>query len=331
MSASPTSRPWRSRRVLLLLSVLTAVSALVLPTSGALAARPGSAAPTTAPDRVTVEVTGLALPQASGTPDLLVSADEDFALTVTFRAGDVAVPYSSKAATDVQVTFGGSALSDGTTQRTATVAAGASSATLTGLRLSAANGVTLTARALLRKASALAPGTAGPFDVVQSADTVRIAGPDRGGNLFVTRTGSTEPCQATAERPTCVDVLLPRGVDSDVFFSTGLCTGDVGCRDAGGVVLQVLADLGTRYTPDAPATLIVRCDKTRCGGGSIQSNRLQVNLDPVGDLAESPACTSKGFMSGPLGHCVDYVQSRRDGSGDTYLHLLITRDARMSH
>jgi hypothetical protein len=28
--------------------------------------------------------------------------------------------------------------------------------------------------------------------------------------------------------------------------------------------------------------------------------------------------------------CVDYVQSRRDGSGDTHLYWLVPRDARMS-
>ncbi len=314
----------RPHRVLLLLSVLTTVVSVALPTSGALAARPSG--PSTAPDHITLDVDGLDLPDASGSPKLLVSAAEDFAVTVTFRAGDAAVPYSDRTDTEVLLT-----VSDGSTLTTATVPAGESSVTIPALWLPAANGVTLTAQALGRKpASDLAPGTAGPFDVVLTADTVVVPEDQRGTNLFVNVAGSAEPCQATPDQQTCVDVVLPNGVNSNVFFSTGLCTGDIGCRDVNGIVLQVLADLGARYTADSPATLIVRCDKTRCGGGAIKDNTLQVNLDPVGDLAPSPACGAKGFMDGPDGHCVDYVQSKRDGSGDTYLYLLITRDARMS-
>lgn len=328
MPTSPPDRPRVARRLLLLLSVLT-VAALALPTGGALAAKPGAPSPSPSPDRITLEVDGLDLPVASGTPDVLLLQDAPFDLTVTFRAGDVATPYSSRTATAVLVTR-----DDGSTLATASVPAGHSSVTVQDLRVSAANGVTLTAQALDRKAAAdLQAGTAGPFDVVLTADTVLVAEDQRGGSLFVSSTRSTDPCTTTsaAGQQTCVDVLLPNGVSSDVFFSTGLCTGDVGCLDEDGIVLQVLADLGDRYTPDAPATLVVRCDKSRCGGGAIQDNGLQVNLDPVGDLRASPACSAKGVMSGPDGHCIDYVQSKRDGSGDTYLYLLITRDARMSH
>ena len=328
MPTIPTHRSRLARKVLVLLSIVT-VAALALPASGALAARPGAPSTAPSPDRVTLEVDGLDLPVASGTPDLLLLAGAPFDLTVTFRAGSVPTPYRARTATDVRV-----ALHDGSTLAVASVAAGQSSVTVRNLRLPAANRVTLTAQALGRRAAVdLAPGTAGPFDVVLSADTVPVAEDQRGGSLFVSRTRSAEPCQTTSApgQQTCVDVLLPNGVSSDVFFSTGLCTGGVGCLDQEGIVLQVIADLGDRYTPDAPATLVVRCDKSRCGGGGIRDNGLQVNLDPVGDLAPSPACSAKSFMSGPDGHCIDYVQSRRDGSGDTYLYLLITRDARMSH
>ncbi|WP_336921943.1 hypothetical protein [Aquipuribacter sp. SD81] len=321
-TATPPTR--RTRSLLALLGAL--LLAVTLPASGALAA-PRSAGPVA--DTVTVSVTGLDLPAASGTPDVLLLAGAPFSLTVTLRAGTVPAAYSTRSDTDVRV-----ATADGGTLTTVTVPAGASSATATGLRLPAANGVVLTAAALGRKPSAdLHPGTAGPFDVVLSADTVRVPAGQRDGSLFVSRTGATEPCVTSAApgEQTCVDAVLPNGVDSDVFFSTGLCTGDIGCRAEDGVVLQVLADLGTRYSATSPATLVVRCDKSRCGNGSIQSNGLQVNLDPTGDLTPSPACGAKGVMTGPDGHCIDYVQSRRDGSGTTYLYLLITRDARMSH
>ena len=330
MPAHPTTRPRPRplRRVLALLAALTAVAALALPTTGA------AAGPSRTADRIVLSVDGLDLPSASGTPDLLVSADEDFAVTVTLLADDEPAPYSTRTATEIRVTVGGRTLAS------AVVPAGQSSATVGGLRLPAANAVSLTASAVARKAAAdLLPSTVGPFDVVLSADTVTVLPEDRGTSLFISTTKTAEPCQATPEVPTCVDVLLPNGVDSDVFFSTGLCTGDIGCLDPSGTVLQVLADLSAGdgetatplYSREAPATLIVRCDKTRCGGGAIQSNALQVNLEPTGDLTTSPACSAKGFMSGPDGHCVDYVQSKRDGSGDTYLYLLITRDARLSH
>ena len=329
MPADPTTRPRprRQRRVLALLAALTALAAVVLPSSGAAAGPP--AAPTNAID---LTVTGLVLPPgAAGSPDVLVSADTDFAVTVSFLAG----PYSQRTATDVLITA-----SDGRRLKIVTVPAGQSSATEGGLRLPAANGITLTAQAVGRKAASdLAPDTTRPFDVVLTAKNVTITEDKRRTSLFLNADGLPEPCLATPERQTCVDVLLPNGVDSDVFFSRGLCTTSTGCRDLGGSVLQVLADLtrvakdGTQeplYTPEAPATLVVKCDKSRCGGGAISDNRLYVNLAPAGALAASPACSAKGFMSGPLGHCVDYVQSKRDGSGDTYLYLLITEDVRMS-
>ncbi|MBC7679140.1 MAG: hypothetical protein H7233_09135, partial [Pseudorhodobacter sp.] len=186
-----------------------------------------------------------------------------------------------------------------------------------------------------RKASALTAGTVGPFVVVTTAKGV----PQSGDRTLLVYAAGSSACTATPSQPTCVDVLLPKGTGSDVFFSTGPCSGGVGCAADDRPVLQVLADLGSRYSATVTATLIFRCDKTLCGGGSIRSHPLLVNLDPaypVGApgsralLQASPACGSKGVMDGPDGHCVDYVQSRRDGTGDTYLYLLIIRDARMS-
>ena len=339
MPASRTTRtrPRRPRWALVLLSALAVVAAAVLPATGALAARPGGTAPVATPDRITMTLQGLTLPKASGSPDVLISQSETFTAVVTFRAGATAVPYSDKTSTDVRITR-----PDGSLLGTATVPAGQSSGTASGLQLNAANGVILTARAVDRKASALTAGTAGPFDVVTTAKSVTQPA-DR--TLLVNAAG-LPACMATPSQQTCVDVLLPAGAGSDVFFSTGLCTGGVGCATEDRTVLQVLADLGPesatsepRYPATAPATLIVRCDKTLCGGGSIQAHPLLVNLDPAYPtgaagsralLKASPACGSKGFMDGPDGHCVDYVQSRRDGAGDTYLYLLITRDARMS-
>ena len=333
------TRPRRPRWALVLLTALAA--AAILPATGALAARPGGTSPVATPDNITMTLQGgLVLPKASGSPDVLISQSDTFTAVVTFRAGTAGVPYSEKTSTDVRITR-----PDGSLLGIATVPAGEPSGTVSGLRLNAANGVTLTARAVGRKASTLKEGTVGPFDVVTTAKSVTQS-PDL--TLLVNAAGSSA-CTATPSTPTCVDVLLPKGAGSDIFFSTGPCTDGVGCATDKRTVLQVLADLrpdpsatpesGPRYTATSPATLIVRCDKTLCGGGSIRSHPLLVNLDPpypngaAGPralLKASPACGGKGFMDGPDGHCVDYVQSRRDGTGDTYLYLLITRDARMS-
>ena len=333
MPASRTTRtrPRRPRWALVLVSALAVVAAAVLPAAGAFADRPGGTSPVATPDNITMTLQGgLVLPKASGSPDVLISQSDTFTAVVTFRAGTLEMPYSEKTSTDVAITR-----PDGTEVGIATVPAGEPSGTVSGLQLTAANGVTLTARAVDRKASALTAGTVGPFDVVTTAKSVTQSGDL---TLLVNAAGSSA-CTATPSTPTCVDVLLPKGTGSEVFFSTGPCSGGVGCATNGGTVLQVLTDLGSRYSATSTATLIFRCDKTLCGGGSIRSHPLLVNLDPPylpgapgprALLEASPACGSKGYMDGPDGHCVDYVQSRRDGTGDTYLYLLITRDARMS-
>ena len=49
----------------------------------------------------------------------------------------------------------------------------------------------------------------------------------------------------------------------------------------------------------------------------------------VSDAGPLPA-PRKNTIGADQVACVDYVQSKRDGSGDTYLYLLLTRDARVS-
>ena len=57
---------------------------------------------------------------------------------------------------------------------------------------------------------------------------------------------------------------------------------------------------------------------------------LYSSLSPNGALAATPACAAKGVIGADQQTCLDYVQSKRDGSGDTHLYWLVTRDARMS-
>lgn len=137
--------------------------------------------------------------------------------------------------------------------------------------------------------------------------------------------------RATQEAPVCGIVMLPQGASSSqVLLSLGPCddSGYSGCGDARGSVVQTLAELNG-YGRTSPATILIKCDKTLCGGGAIRSQHLSYTLDGNAPLATAQACPAKGTV-GTEPACVDYVQSNRDGSGDTLLYLLFTRDARVS-
>ena len=338
MPRTRTSRP-RRPRALVLLTALIAAAALVVPTTGASAEKPAPAPPVA--NKIEMTVKGLVLPGgAPGAPGLLVGAapsstDVAFDVSVVLTDG----PYSETQATELslRVTAGASrfvnpqgvALQDQVLRTV--VLAGENVAGWTGLNLApAALGVQLTVTATARKPAADLGLDSVVFEVVKDPVTKSL-----GGAAFVSRSGPAVPCMATVSNPTCIDVVLPNGVTGDVFFSTGVCGPQTGCG-RGSEVLQVLANLDGMdkeplYYRETPATLIAKCDKSLCKGVGVPNTSLQVNLAPTGALTTSPACLSKGVMTGPHGHCVDYVQSKRDGSGDTYLYLLITRDARTSH
>ena len=143
--------------------------------------------------------------------------------------------------------------------------------------------------------------------------------------------GRDECAEATPEAPVCGVVLLPRGASSaQVLLSLGPCDDRAysGCGDSRGSVVQTLAQLDG-YSSTDPATMLVRCDKTLCGGGAIQNKFLNYTLGGNDALARALPCPAKGTV-GDEPACVDYVQSQRDGSGDTLLYLLFVRDARVS-
>ena len=77
-----------------------------------------------------------------------------------------------------------------------------------------------------------------------------------------------------------------------------------------------------------PPTLVMKCDKTSCGGGSLKAAQLNVSLSATGALTAAPACPAKGTIGSDQAYCVDYVQSTRDNAGDTFLYLLFFEDAR---
>ena len=314
------------------LAVLTALAFGVVSTPGvSWAARPGVPA---GPTQLTV--TGLVStvvtpPGALGAPAALIESGKPFSLTVQMQGADgqpSAVSATKATGVTVEVATGASTLVGGAT--TATIPAGGHTVTFPGLVLApAANGVRLAVKVTsgTRAALRLAPGSSAALDVVVSSSTTKV--PDRTRSQLVSRNGVDTPCSPTPDAATCVDLLLPRGVASDVFFSTGVCDGAVGCA-AGRDVLQVLADLGPGYDRQNPATIVVKCDKSLCSGGGVPSYQLKVNLDPTGPLANAPACQRKGTIQEGVASCVDYSQSRRDGAGDLLLFWLIPRDARGS-
>ena len=67
-----------------------------------------------------------------------------------------------------------------------------------------------------------------------------------------------------------------------------------------------------------------------CGGGSIQNVKLSFSLGDNTALGLAAACPAKNTIGADQDACVDYVQSKRDNSGDTHLYLLFDHDMRTS-
>jgi hypothetical protein len=328
MNSLRTTVVRRRRRALLVLTPLLVLVPLLTPMAQAAKPSPAPAISIVVRDILSSVQT----PQTAGSPAVFIARDEAFAVVVDFLAGDVPTAISTNRAVtlEVSVAAGASAFSTAS-QRSVTVPAGATSATFPDLELTeAANGVELLVRATApsRVVEGVVPGRSPVFDVAKDFAAYDIINAAKDG-ASVSREGAGVACSATPERPTCADLVLPASPNNGdrAFFSTGVCDASVGCapeRD----VLQVLAAF--ELTRSNPATLVVKCDKSLCGGGAIGSKVLKVSLSATGPLQNAGACASKGVVDDGLEFCVDYVQSRRDGSGDTYFYLLLLRDARMS-
>jgi hypothetical protein len=208
-----------------------------------------------------------------------------------------------------------------------------------------ANQVVLTVKvASGPRARTVAPGvsylpTADPvkdlrFDVVSDARTENGTMSD-----FVQGIGGQANCaNATTSAPVCGVVQLPRGAGANVLLSVGACDTNltalyapchVGPKGPGGAVVQTLfAQPSVPYSVDSPATVVVKCDKSLCGTGQIRALTVIYSLSGNGALTPAGACPAKNTMAAPGVPCVDYVQSKRDGSGDTHLFLLTDLDIR---
>ncbi len=262
-------------------------------------------------------------------PNLLVQVGDLVEVHVTFWDGVDAAAFNRD--TQLRLTSNVGAL----TVHQATALAGQSSATLTVSFSDAVNEVEVSVDdfATGKKAAAIQGDTADRvFDVLHL-----VLADDQATGSYQRGIGGEQDCTtATRAEPVCGYLSLPLGAQAgQVVLSTGRCGSEqdlyAPCLGGKGVVLQVLAGMaGLGYGPAAPATLVVRCDKSLCGTGAIRNSSLNFSLDGNGNLGDVVPCPAKATLPGPGTPCLDYVQSKRDGSGDTHLYFLFDKDARVS-
>jgi hypothetical protein len=141
----------------------------------------------------------------------------------------------------------------------------------------------------------------------------------------------------TEAMPTCGHWLLPNGANGSVVMGIGSCDGigpaqSPSCRSGDGgvnaLVVTALGGLGNLYPKNAPATMILACDKVICGGTGVPKLPVFYTFDNAANLTQTaPECLAKGVLTGKQDICVDYVQSTRD-KGDLFLYVLFDHDIR---
>lgn len=266
-------------------------------------------------------------------PNVLVQAGAPFTLTVTLSPDGATFNKD----TDLDLTpsidpsVGGSP--QGTfSPPTVTFPGGVSSATFAVSYSAVDNGVVLTA-SVAAKNSKVAPGSTQPFDVLKTVLPLAQGNPQ-----FATGVGvGDNSCGDGTDESECGVVVLPNDIQSsNAALTLGACTANLGCTN-GSQVVQFVADLGTRYSPTSPATLIFRCSKDLCRNtnNGVRAFTLKVSQSATGPLDHvSQPCITKGVADNGLNNgdtfCTDYVQSHRDNAGDVLLYLLFTQDMRGS-
>lgn len=276
---------------------------------------------------VVISNPGITLPATPGSFGLVyVVQDAPFQATLSFLDdSDALAPLSTNKDTTVTLRSGG--CSGAILDSTVVPAGSTADQTVTGLTLTARNAATVCASAPGARPHTVVTGTSAPFDVLEQmvhspADQALTS---IGGDI------SANGCEATIASPVCADLLLPSTSATNdgagIFMSLGLCDGISKCS---GSLVQALVGLDPNvYDNDNPATIVMRCDKSLCGTGSIKKQKLYAALTPTDTPTEAPACPAKGTVGADQTFCVDYVQSTRSNSGDTWLYLLFTQDLRI--
>jgi hypothetical protein len=324
MHAGPAS----TRRLL----VLSLVACLVAAIGGLFTVGTATAASPTAPASIVIDTVSSAQAAPSGTPGtavpyVLVKAGDPFVVHVSFYDASGA-PASFNNDTTLAIGSNAGTLSPST----GVALKDAMTADLTTSLPTAANQVSLTVGVANAKlARTVTAGTSAPAQLFDVLKDLRLEGSTPN---FQQGIGGNANCtDATKADPVCAVVILPVGAaSSNVLLSLGSCADSTytGCGSSRGSVVQTLADLSGLYSNTAPATMLFKCDKSLCGGGSIQDKHVSFSLLGNSALQTAPACPAKGTVGDGQVACLDYVQSQRDGAGDTLLYLLFTQDMRGS-
>jgi hypothetical protein len=272
---------------------------------------------------------------AGAAPTALVKANESFTIRVEFFIGKKHASFPSDTKLTISSDVGTLLSSDG-----GVVPANEDYALVHPTFTSPVNRVGVTVTVADGPAAGLSTGTPTGqlrFDVLSDirVDSTTPNSP------FTAGIGGENGCtSASVAHPVCGLVLLPRGAGSSVLLSIGACDTSaldyapcfVGPDTTGGAVVQTLFAQPTKpvkeYSTSSPATLVLMCDKTLCGTGAIRGLTVSYSLLGNGSLTDALPCPSKKTMAEVGRPCVDYVQSHRDGSGDTHLYLLTDRDLR---
>ncbi|MCF6378260.1 hypothetical protein L2K70_11660 [Nocardioides KLBMP 9356] len=327
---SRIASPRAARRVRVVLAIVVGLlTALVGALTSAAPAAPS------APVVIVIDrVAGVAVPTgvpSSAAPSALVQAGGRITITVSFLDASGA-PASFTKDTTLRISSSVGSLS----QATGIAPKGKTTVDITTSVTKAVNKVVLGVDAGTGP-KAPTGGTSAPFDVLTDISAPLTA---TNGAAFSAGFGGEGGCtQATASQPVCQVVVLPRGAGSQVVLSSGVCDTDasstyapcfvgVGGRVDGAVLQALFAEPTQEYTTASPATVIVKCDKTLCGGGAVSDLTVAWSLAGNGNLTDALPCPAKNTMAAAATPCVDYVQSKRDGSGDTHLYLLTDRDIR---
>ena len=265
-------------------------------------------------------------------PSVVVQAGGTITVDVRFEAVDGA-PAAFRRDTALQVAANVGTLSS----TTGKALKGQTTARIVTSVTAAVNQVVLTVGAG-SGTTAPSPGSSVRFDVLSE---IKPNLPAPSGSDFAAGIGGNAGCvSAEPLTPVCGIVQLPRGSGTNVLLSVGACDTApdptaryapcfAGPNGPGGAVIQSLFTQPTvPYSISSPATIVLKCDKTLCGTGSIRDLTVLFSLKGNDPLGAPLPCPAKGVMATPGEPCVDYVQSKRDGSGDTHLFLLTDRDIR---
>lgn len=322
MSQRSFVRQIDGRRLFSLICALLAVVALLLAPSTAQAK--GGASGAITPTGVTVTLATTQAGLSGAVPRVLAQAGTTpITLTLTLAPSGAVFNQDATFALDVSL-VGGATPSGLLSLGQVVLPAGQGSLTSTVTYSAVDNGVVVSPRLTGRLAKSYALKVAGDsFDSLKRLSIVAAgAGPVIVGSAT---------CATGGPDLECATVSLPNGSTSaNAATAVGTCTAILQCPP-GSEVVGFIASLGSLYTQNAPAQITIRCAKSRCGQGGVNTYKVKMTFSATGPLdITSLPCVAKGVADDGHGNtwCTDYVASRRDGSGELLLVVNVLHDYR---